>query len=360
MTSQSRSERSQINVRFTLTRNPDSAAADVRDKVSRVRGQAARRGRRAGDREGRGRFAAGHLHRRRRRAADAARGLRLRHALHQAAPVGAARRGGRAHLRRAPGVDAHQPRPHAARRLPADRAGRRGRDPPPERRDPGRPHRIDGARVHRRRRDRRARRPSSSATSSSPTSAAIRCASATSGTVGDRRARRARRSRATTASPRSTSASSSRRSPTRSSCRRAVRAEVDKINENLPPGMKLVVAYDTSVFIDRSITSVFETIAEAILLVVLVIFFFLRSLRATIIPIVTIPVSLIGAFALMYAVRLHDQHADAARDGAGDRPRRRRRDRRAGEHLPAHRGGHAAQGRRRSRARARSPSRSSR
>ena len=79
-----------------------------------------------------------------------------------------------------------------------------------------------------------------------------------------------------------------------------VRAEVVKINENLPPGMKLVVAYDTSVFIDRSIASVFETIIEAIILVVLVIFFFLRSLRATIIPIVTIPVSLIGAFGLMY------------------------------------------------------------
>ena len=79
-----------------------------------------------------------------------------------------------------------------------------------------------------------------------------------------------------------------------------VRAEVDKINENLPPGMKLIVAYDTSVFIDRSISSVFETIVEAILLVVLVIFFFLRSLRATIIPIVTIPVSLVGAFGLMY------------------------------------------------------------
>ncbi|MFO1323132.1 MAG: efflux RND transporter permease subunit [Burkholderiales bacterium] len=80
-----------------------------------------------------------------------------------------------------------------------------------------------------------------------------------------------------------------------------VRAEVEKINQNLPSGMKLVVAYDTSVFIDRSISSVFETIVEAIVLVVLVIFFFLRSLRATIIPIVTIPVSLIGAFGLMYA-----------------------------------------------------------
>ena len=81
---------------------------------------------------------------------------------------------------------------------------------------------------------------------------------------------------------------------------KAVRAEVTKINENLPSGMKLVVAYDTSTFIERAISSVFTTIIEAIVLVVLVIFFFLRSLRATIIPIVTIPVSLIGAFALMY------------------------------------------------------------
>jgi multidrug efflux pump len=80
----------------------------------------------------------------------------------------------------------------------------------------------------------------------------------------------------------------------------AVRDEVKRMNESLPPGMKLIVAYDTSVFIDRSIHSVFETIGEAIILVVLVIFFFLRSLRATIIPIVTIPVALVGAFALMY------------------------------------------------------------
>ncbi len=81
---------------------------------------------------------------------------------------------------------------------------------------------------------------------------------------------------------------------------KAVRAEVDRINPGLPPGMQLVVAYDTSVFIDRSIKSVFETILAAIVLVVLVIYFFLRSLRATLIPIVTIPVSLIGAFSLMY------------------------------------------------------------
>src|SRR6185436_15598409 len=75
---------------------------------------------------------------------------------------------------------------------------------------------------------------------------------------------------------------------------KAVRAEVAKMNETMPPGMKLVVAYDTSVFIDRSINSVFETIGEAIVLVILVIYFFLRSLRATVIPIVTIPVSLVS------------------------------------------------------------------
>ena len=81
---------------------------------------------------------------------------------------------------------------------------------------------------------------------------------------------------------------------------KAVRAEVNAINQNLPGDMKLTVAYDSSLFIERSIDSVFATIGEAVLLVVLVIFFFLRSFRATLIPIVTIPVALIGGFALMY------------------------------------------------------------
>ena len=81
----------------------------------------------------------------------------------------------------------------------------------------------------------------------------------------------------------------------------AVWSEVDKINETLPTGMRLTVSYDSSVFIQRSIDNVFSTIGEAVILVVLVIFFFLRNLRATLIPLVTIPVSLVGAFALMYA-----------------------------------------------------------
>jgi len=78
-----------------------------------------------------------------------------------------------------------------------------------------------------------------------------------------------------------------------------VRKALPSIEASLPPGMKVDVAYDSSIFIDRSIDNVFHTIGEAIVLVLLVIFFFLRSLRATLIPLVTIPVSLIGAFALM-------------------------------------------------------------
>src|SRR5690606_23454119 len=81
---------------------------------------------------------------------------------------------------------------------------------------------------------------------------------------------------------------------------KSVRAEVERINESLPGNMKLSVSYDSSIFIQKSIDSVYTTIAEAILLVVLVIVFFLRSFRASVIPIVTIPISLIGAFAIMY------------------------------------------------------------
>ena len=80
---------------------------------------------------------------------------------------------------------------------------------------------------------------------------------------------------------------------------RAVREALPNIVAGLPAGMSVDVAYDSSVFIDRSINNVFRTIGEAILLVVLVIFLFLRSLRAVLIPVVTIPVSLVGAFALM-------------------------------------------------------------
>ena len=123
---------------------------------------------------------------------------------------------------------------------------------------------------------------------------------------------------------------------------RAVRAALPGVVENLPAGMDAVIANDTTVFIERSISAVFVTIAEAVGLVVLVTLLFLRSFRATLIPVVTIPVSLIATFALHVRRGLLDQHADAAGAGAGDRPGGRRRHRRAGERLPPHRERRAA------------------
>ena len=81
-----------------------------------------------------------------------------------------------------------------------------------------------------------------------------------------------------------------------------VRTMLDSISANLPEGMHVQIAYDSSVFIEKSIESVFQTLIMAGALVVLVIFFFLRNPRATLIPVVTIPLSLIGAFAMMYAM----------------------------------------------------------
>jgi len=80
---------------------------------------------------------------------------------------------------------------------------------------------------------------------------------------------------------------------------RDVRARVPDIRRALPPGMRADVAYDRALFIQESLKNVYWTIGEAVILVVLIIFVFLRSLRATLVPLVTIPVSLIGAFALM-------------------------------------------------------------
>ena len=74
------------------------------------------------------------------------------------------------------------------------------------------------------------------------------------------------------------------------------------LRASLQPGMKMWVAVDTSQFIRASIDAVFSTILEALVLVVLVIFFFLREFRATLIPAVTIPVSIIGHFTFLKAL----------------------------------------------------------
>ncbi len=78
-----------------------------------------------------------------------------------------------------------------------------------------------------------------------------------------------------------------------------VKALMPQIQRDLPPSVTVLQANDNSVFIDRSIKAVYTTVAEAVVLVALVVFVFLRTLRASFIPLVTIPVSLIGSFALI-------------------------------------------------------------
>jgi HAE1 family hydrophobic/amphiphilic exporter-1 len=82
----------------------------------------------------------------------------------------------------------------------------------------------------------------------------------------------------------------------------ALEARLAQLEANFPPGIKSVICYDTTKFVEVSIEEVVKTLIEAILLVVLVIFIFLQEWRATIIPAITVPVSLIGAMAFAYAL----------------------------------------------------------
>jgi hydrophobic/amphiphilic exporter-1 (mainly G- bacteria), HAE1 family len=76
-------------------------------------------------------------------------------------------------------------------------------------------------------------------------------------------------------------------------------AELDRLSKRFPPGMKYQLAFDTTDAVGESIRDVLSTLIEAIVLVVLVIFIFLQDWRTTIIPAVTIPVSLVGTFAFV-------------------------------------------------------------
>jgi len=80
---------------------------------------------------------------------------------------------------------------------------------------------------------------------------------------------------------------------------KGVRALFPELERNLPPSMKMKVAYDSTKFITSSIEEVRNTLIEAVVIVVIVIFLFLASLRSVIIPVVTIPLSLIGVCSLM-------------------------------------------------------------
>jgi len=79
-----------------------------------------------------------------------------------------------------------------------------------------------------------------------------------------------------------------------------IRELLPTLNEILPEGVQIAVTSDTSVFINKSLSSVYTTIIEALIFVGLIIFVFLRNWRATLIPMVTVPISLVGSLFVMY------------------------------------------------------------
>ncbi len=82
---------------------------------------------------------------------------------------------------------------------------------------------------------------------------------------------------------------------------KAVKAEMARLAQKFPPGMKYQVAFDTTLFVRASLFEVVKTLFEAIALVVLVIYIFLQDWRTTLIPVIVIPLALIGTFAFVKA-----------------------------------------------------------
>ena len=82
----------------------------------------------------------------------------------------------------------------------------------------------------------------------------------------------------------------------------AVKAELERLRPTLPEGTNVVISFDSTVFIEAAIEEVWKTLAEATVLVIIVIFLFLGSFRAALIPAAVIPVSLIGSFAVLAAL----------------------------------------------------------
>jgi multidrug efflux pump len=83
---------------------------------------------------------------------------------------------------------------------------------------------------------------------------------------------------------------------------RSVKKAIRQIEQTLPENIFIVESYDSSIFIEASISEVYQTLGIAMLMVVLVIYVFLGNMRATIIPAITVPVSLVSAFIIMFAL----------------------------------------------------------
>ena len=81
-----------------------------------------------------------------------------------------------------------------------------------------------------------------------------------------------------------------------------IRKTLERMKASFPEGVEYKITYDTTVFVNESIHEVLKTLFEAFVLVVIVVYLFLGNFRATLIPLIAVPVSLIGTFAVMLAL----------------------------------------------------------
>jgi multidrug efflux pump len=79
----------------------------------------------------------------------------------------------------------------------------------------------------------------------------------------------------------------------------SIRAEMDRLAKRFPPGVEYRIVYDTTVFVNESVHEVYKTLTEAFILVFLVVLIFLQDWRATLLPMIDVPVSLVGTLAVM-------------------------------------------------------------
>ena len=97
--------------------------------------------------------------------------------------------------------------------------------------------------------------------------------------------------------------------------------QMKDIAATMPAGIEYLFPYDSTMFVRAAIQDVVETLLEAVGLVLLVVFIFLQNWRATLIPLFTVPVAVIGTFALFPAAGFFHQHHDDVRSGARHRHR---------------------------------------
>src|SRR5262249_36739479 len=83
---------------------------------------------------------------------------------------------------------------------------------------------------------------------------------------------------------------------------RLVRSKMEGLKKRFPPGIDYAIVYDTTPFITESINEVFKTLRDAVILVAVVVLLFLQNWRSALIPMVAVPVAIIGTFAVMAAL----------------------------------------------------------